>query len=196
MSTTKTWPTVLRVGGFTGLLALAITGCDPESPTPAAPPPPPATSSPSAAMVSAVGWMDGFCGVVRNFIDGSNTMPAVDGETVEEIKRGTSEQLGHYAGILGKTVEELKGLPASPVPAGDSAKKNFLEKYGSALEKTTKAKADLDASAKSDNDAQSKAVDGLIAAQKDAHGALDPVEAVGASPELTTAATTAHRCKP
>ncbi len=190
----------LRYAAGIGLAAMILAGCAPDpapQAAPAAPSAPPATSAAASAdPAAAEAWMDGFCGAVRTFIDDNNKMPTVTGETVEAITKGTSEQLGYYSTILGKTVDSLTALPAAPVPAGDTAKKTFLEKYTSARDKTTKAKADLDAASKSDTAAQSRAVDALMAAQKDAHSALDPVKAVLESPELTKASATAKRCKP
>ncbi|EMD22735.1 hypothetical protein [Amycolatopsis azurea] len=175
-------------------IALALTGC---TPAPQAMEKAPVAPSSSAADQSAtVAWMNGFCGAVKDFIDGNNKMPAAGGDTVEAITKSTSDQLGHYASILGKTVEELNALPSAPVPAADAAKKDFLGKYTAARDKVVKAKADLDAAKRSDTAAQARAVDGLMAAQKDAHGALDPVKAVLDSPELTKAAATAERCRP
>ncbi|MFE5566269.1 hypothetical protein ACFQ68_14890 [Amycolatopsis japonica] len=176
-------------------LAVAVlAGCAPDPAPEAAPQ---AAPSPSAAdPAAAVAWMNGFCGVVKDFIDGNNKMPSASGETLEAIKKSTSDQLGHYAAILTKTVDGLGALPAAPVPAGDAAKQEFLAKYTSARDKTVKAKAGLDAAGKNDTAAQGRAVDGLIAAQKDTHGALDPVAAVLGAPELKTAAATAERCRP
>ncbi|MER7859203.1 hypothetical protein ABTX61_08880 [Amycolatopsis japonica] len=175
-------------------LAVAVlAGCAPD-PAPAAPQ---AAPSPSAAdPAAAVAWMNGFCGVVKDFVEGNNKMPSASGETLEAIKKSTSDQLGHYAAILTKTVDGLGALPAAPVPAGDAAKREFLAKYTAARDKTVKAKAGLDAAGKNDTAAQGRAVDGLIAAQKDTHGALDPVAAVLGAPELKTAAATAERCRP
>ncbi|MGY6654749.1 hypothetical protein ACXIZN_21490 [Amycolatopsis sp. TRM77291] len=175
------------------LVAAVLAGCAPD-PAPAARQ---AAPSPSAAdPAAAVAWMNGFCGAVKDFVEGNNTMPSASGETVEAIKKSTSAQLGHYAGILAKTVDGLSALPAAPVPAGDTAKRDFLAKYTSARDKTVKAKADLDAAGKDDTAAQGRAVDGLMAAQKDTHGALDPVAAILGAPELKTAAATAERCRP
>lgn len=191
--------TPARLLATTGIVVatLALTGCasDPApQAAPAAPSPAPASSATDPA--AAVTWMNGFCGAIKGFIDGNNKMPAAGGETLDAIKKSTSDQLGHYASILGKTVDDLSALPAASVPAGETAKKDFLAKYTAAHDKTVKAKADLDAAGKNDTAAQSRAVEGLIAAQKDAHSALDPVKAVLGSPELTTAAATAERCRP
>ncbi|MFE6610971.1 hypothetical protein [Amycolatopsis sp. NPDC057786] len=152
--------------------------------------------APDPAPSASVAWMNGFCGAVKDFIEGHNRMPSASGETVEAIKKSTSDQLGHYAAILAKTADGLGALPAAPVPAGDAAKQDFLAKYTSARDRTVKAKADLDAAGKNDTAAQGRAVDGLIAAQKDTHGALDPVAAILGAPELKTAAATAERCRP
>ncbi|OXM43881.1 hypothetical protein [Amycolatopsis alba] len=177
-------------------MAFALTGCAPDPAPQAMPPAPSAPSSSAADPAVTVTWMNGFCGAVHDFIDGNNKMPSASGETLEAIKKSTSDQLGHYATILGKTVDGLSALPAAPVPAGDTAKQDFLTKYTSARDKTVKAKADLDAAGKNDTAAQGRAVEGLIAAQKDTHGALDPVAAIVGSPELKTAAATAERCRP
>ncbi|MEV6906011.1 hypothetical protein [Amycolatopsis sp. NPDC051071] len=178
------------------LAVMVLSSCTPD-PAPQAAPAAPTAPSPSVADPAAtVTWMNGFCGAVRDFIDGNNKMPTSSGETVEAIKKSTSEQLGHYATILAKTVDGLTALPAAPVPAGDTAKQDFLGKYTSARDKTVKAKADLDASGKNDTAAQGRAVEGLISAQKDTHSALDPVKAIIDSPELTKAAATADRCRP
>ena len=175
------------------LAAAALAGCAPD-PAPAARQ---AVPSPSAAApAAAVAWMNGFCGAVKDFVEGNNAMPPASGETVEAIKKSTSAQLGHYAAILAKTVDGLAALPTAPAPAGDAAKREFLAKYTSARDKTVKAKADLDAAGKDDTAAQGRAVDGLMAAQKDTHGVLDPVAAVLEAPELKTAAATAERCRP
>ncbi|GAB3722018.1 hypothetical protein GCM10027598_36370 [Amycolatopsis oliviviridis] len=176
-------------------IALALTGCS-SDPAPQAAQPASAPSPSGADPAATEAWMNGFCGAVHDFIDGNNKMPAAGGDTVEAITKSTSDQLGHYAGILGKTVDALNALPPAPVPAADAAEKDFLGKYTAARDKVTKAKADLDAAKRSDTAAQSRAVDGLMAAQKDAHGALDPVKAVLDSPELTKAAATAARCRP
>ncbi|MEV7555240.1 hypothetical protein AB0N89_36960 [Amycolatopsis sp. NPDC089917] len=177
-------------------IAMALTGCTPDPAPQATQSVPAAPSSSAADPAAAVTWMNGFCGAVRDFIDGNNKMPAAGGDTVEAITKSTSDQLGHYATILGKTVDGLNALPAAPVPAADAAKKDFLGKYTAANDKVVKAKADLDAAKRSDTAAQARAVDGLMAAQKDTHGALDPVKAVLDSPELTKAAATAERCRP
>ncbi|WP_340684017.1 hypothetical protein LCL61_36910 [Amycolatopsis coloradensis] len=170
--------TFARIAGI-ALAATALAGCAPDP-------------APSAAVT----WMNGFCGAVKEFIEGNNTMTSAGGETVEAVKKSTSDQLGHYAAILAKTVDGLRALPAAPVPAGDTAKQDFLAKYTSARDKTVKAKADLDAAGENDTVAQGRAVEGLIAAQKDAYGALDPVAAILEAPELKTAAATAERCRP
>jgi hypothetical protein len=200
MCAAKTIPTGLRFATGMGLAVMVLAGCAPDPAPHAMPQPapsaPPTSSSVSTDPAAAEAWMNGFCGAVRDFIEGSNKMSNPGGETVEAIKKGTSDQLGYYADILGKTVDGLKALPAAPVPAGDAAKKTFLDKYASAYDKATKAKADLDASPKADTAAQDRAVDGMIAAQKDAHSALDPVKAITGSPELEKAAATAKRCQP
>lgn len=188
----KTPAGLLGAAGI-ALAAMVLAGCAPDPAPQAAP----AAPSPSVAdSAAAVTWMNGFCGAVKDFIDGNNKMPSASGETVEAIKKSTSDQLGHYAAILTKTVDGLSALPASPVPAGEAAKQEFLGKYTSARDKTVKAKTDLDAAGKNDTAAQGRAVEGLIAAQKDTHSALDPVAAVLGAPELKTAAATAERCRP
>ncbi|WP_414937168.1 hypothetical protein [Amycolatopsis sp. cmx-11-51] len=181
--------------GSTGsvLTAMVLAGCAPDPAPQAAQAPPSSSVADSAA---AVTWMNGFCGAVKDFIDGNNKMQSASGDTVEAIKKSTSDQLGHYAAILIKTVDGLGALPAAPVPAGEVAKQDFLAKYTSARDKTVKAKADLDAAGKNDTAAQGRAVEGLIAAQKDTHSALDPVAAILGAPELKTAAATAQRCRP
>ncbi|MBB5856498.1 hypothetical protein ACFQ05_26800 [Amycolatopsis umgeniensis] len=173
-------------------IALALAGCSPDPAPQAAPAAP---SSAAADPAATVAWMNGFCGTVKDFVEGNNKMPSGGGETIEAIKKSTSDQLGHYAAILGKTVDGLSALPAAPVPAGETAKQDFLGKYTSARDKTVKAKTDLDASKKDDTAAQGRAVEGLIAAQKDTHGALDPVAAILGAPELKAAAATAERCR-
>lgn len=191
--------TLTGILGATGiaLAAAVLAGCAPDPAPQAMPAAPSAAPSPSVADEAAtVTWMNGFCGAVRDFIDGNNKMQTSGGETIEAIKKNTSDQLGYYATILGKTVDGLNALPAAPVPAAEKAKKEFLEKYTAAHEKATKAKTALDASKKDDTAAQGLAVEGLIAAQKDAHSALDPVKAVLDSPELTKASATAQRCRP
>ncbi|HET6286047.1 MAG TPA: hypothetical protein VFG15_04755 [Amycolatopsis sp.] len=188
----KTTAGILGAAGMT-LAALVPAGCAAE-PAPVA-----AQTSPSPSVMesaAAVAWMNGFCGAVKDFIEGNNKMTSATGETVEAIKKSTSDQLGHYATILAETVDGLGALPAAPVPAGETAKKDFLVKYTSARDKTVKAKADLDAAGKNDTAAQARAVEGLISAQKDTHGALDPVAAILGAPELKTAAATAERCRP
>ncbi|WP_409497418.1 hypothetical protein [Amycolatopsis sp. cmx-11-12] len=188
----KTPAGLLGAAGI-ALAAMVLAGCAPDSAPQAAPVAPSPSVADSAA---AVTWMNGFCGAVKDFIDGNNKMPSASGETVEAIKKSTSDQLGHYAAILTKTVDGLSALPASPVPAGEAAKQEFLGKYTSARDKTVKAKTGLDATGKNDTAAQGRAVEGLIAAQKDTHSALDPVAAVLGAPELKTAAATAERCRP
>ncbi|MFI7122740.1 hypothetical protein [Amycolatopsis sp. NPDC049868] len=170
------------------LAVVVLAGCAPDLA--------PAARQVAVSPSAAVAWMNGFCGAVKDFIDGNNQMPSASGETVEAVKKSTSDQLGHYAEILAKTVDGLGALPAAPVPAGDAAKQEFLAKYTAARDKTVKAKAGLDAAGKNDTAAQSRAVEGLIAAQKDTHSALDPVAAVRSAPELKTAAATAERCRP
>ncbi|MEU3628837.1 hypothetical protein BS329_01520 [Amycolatopsis coloradensis] len=188
----KTSAGLLGAAGI-ALVAMVLAGCAPDPAPQAAP----AAPSPSVAdSAAAVTWMNGFCGAVKDFVDGNNKMPSASGETVEAIKKSTSDQLGHYAAILAKTVDDLNALPASPVPAGEAAKQDFLGKYTSARDKTVKAKTGLDAAGKNDTAAQGRAVEGLIAAQKDTHSALDPVAAVLGAPELKTAAATAERCRP
>lgn len=195
MCAAKTTPTGLRFATGLGLAAMVLAGCAPDPAPQAMPRPLPAASS-SIGGDPAEAWMNGFCGAVRDFIEGNNKMSEAGGETVEAIRKGTSDQLGYYATILGKTVEDLKALPAAPVPAGDAAKATFLAAYTSAYDKAAKAKADLDASPENDTTAQARAVDGMIAAQKKAHSALDPVKAIVGSPELEKAAATAKRCRP
>ncbi|WP_181772538.1 hypothetical protein [Amycolatopsis pittospori] len=191
----KTSAGILGASGL-ALAVMVLAGCAPD-PAPQAAPAAPAAPSPSVAdSATTVTWMNGFCGVVREFIDGNNKMTAGGGDSVEAIKQSTSDQLGYYKTLLSKTVDGLTALPAGPVPAGETAKKDFLGKYSAARDKAANAKADLDASAKSDTAAQGRAVEGLIAAQKEAHSALDPVKAVLDSPELTKAAATAERCRP
>ncbi|EME57182.1 hypothetical protein H074_21497 [Amycolatopsis decaplanina DSM 44594] len=112
-------------------------------------------------LAAAVAWMNGFCGAVKDFVEGNSKMPSASGETIEAVKKSTSDQLGHYAAILTKTVDGLSALPAAPVPAGDAAKQDFLGKCTSARDKTVKAKAGLDASGKNDTAAQGRAVEGL-----------------------------------
>ncbi|RSM69268.1 hypothetical protein DL991_39610 [Amycolatopsis sp. WAC 01375] len=188
----KTTAGILGAAGI-ALAATVLAGCAPD-PAPAA-----AQASPSPSLtesVVAVAWMNGFCGAVKDFIEGNNKMTSATGETVEAIKKSTSDQLGHYATVLNKTVDGLGALPAAPVPAGETAKKDFLGKYTSARDKIVKAKADLDAAGRNDTAAQARAVEGLISAQKDTHGALDPVAAILGAPELKTAAATAERCRP
>ncbi|KZB83621.1 hypothetical protein [Amycolatopsis regifaucium] len=189
----KTSAGLLGAAGIVMILA----ACAPDPAPQAAPAPAPVTSSSAVAdSAAAVTWMNGFCGAVKDFVDGNNKMPSGGGETIEAIKKSTSAQLGHYATILAKTVDGLSALPAAPVPAGETAKQDFLAKYTAARDKTVKAKADLDASGKNDTAAQGRAVEGLIAAQKDTHGALDPVAAILGASELKTAAATAERCRP
>ena len=187
-------------------LSLVLAGCGSASgnnsavPSPSPAPtsaPPPTTGADIDTVVSAVRWMDGFCGTVNGFLADTNKMQAPpDGDSVEEIQQSTSKQLGDYAAILGKAVDGLNALPPAPVPAGEAAKKDYLAKYTSARDKATSAKTQLDAAADDDIAAQGRAVDGLIAAQEDALSALDPVGAIISSPELSAAAATAPHCQP
>ncbi|MCA1671265.1 MAG: hypothetical protein LC799_03345 [Actinobacteria bacterium] len=137
--------------------------------------------------MTAVRWMDGFCGTVNDFLaDNNKIQPPPDGDF--------RQLLDEYAAILDKAVDGLNGLPPAPVPAGEAAKTTYLEKYTSARNKVASAKTQLDGAADDDIAAQERASDAFVAAQEEALTALDPVGAIGNSPELIAAAGTAPRC--
>jgi hypothetical protein len=185
-------------------LGLLVGGCTAE--TASAPPAssssvaPPSSGTSAAAPTSTsvsidatVAWMGGFCGAVNGFRDDLNKTPNVPtGNTEKSINEGTAKQLGYYGENLAKVVDKLTGLPASPVPAAETVKKKFLEKFTAGRDKVVKAKADLDAKR---SGAQGRGVDAMIAAQADVNGLHDPVGAIIDTPELVTASGIAPECK-
>ena len=149
--------------------------------------PPPTTSAELDTVVAAVRWMDGFCGTVNDFLaDNNKIQPPPDADF--------RQLLDDYAAILDKAIAGLNALPPAPVPAAETAKKTYLEKYTSARNKVASAKTQLDGAADDDIAAHDRAADGFIAAQEEALTALDPVGAIGNSAELIAAAATAPRC--
>jgi hypothetical protein len=182
------------IAGLGAGLGLLLAGCGGGGAVSA----PPAQPAPPAVDTAATAWMDGYCDAVHGFIADNNAMPAPanGARTIPEILRATSKQLGDYATILGRAVDKLTALPPAPVPAGETAKKTFLDNYTSARDKAASAKTALDAANKNDTSAQARAVDGLMAAQQDAMGAMDPVGAIKDSPELAQASARAPKCVP
>jgi len=180
------------------VFGLLVAGCTAE--TASTPPAPSSSAAPTSTGVgidATVAWMDGFCGAVNGFQDDQKKTPNVPpGNTEKEIRAGTSKQMGYYGENLTKAVDRLTGLPASPVPAVETVKKKFLEKYTSARDKVVGGKAELDAAAKNSSAAQERAVDAMISAQSDVQDLYDPVGAIMDIPEFTTASAIAPKCKP
>ena len=177
-------------------LTLTLAGCQAASGNnPATPSPSPVpTSAPATAksaeldtVVASVRWMDGFCGTVNDFLADNNKIQPPPNADFRQL-------LDEYAAILDKAVAGLNALPPAPVPAGEAAKKTYLEKYTSARNKVTSAKTQLHGAADDDIAAHERASDAFVAAQEEALTALDPVGTIGNSPELIAAAGTAPRC--
>ncbi|MEC3976871.1 hypothetical protein [Amycolatopsis sp. H20-H5] len=173
-------------------LCLVLAGCTANSGTgPAvsssATPPPPSTS---ASPELAIQWVDGYCQAVNDFRKDHNE---VLNSTSGDSPKAFAKQLVPYTAVLTKAIDRLNALPAAPAPAGETAKKTFLDNYTAARDKVTSAKAKLDA-AKNSTAAQNKAVDTMIEAQKLAMRAYDPVGAIMTSPELSDASARATHC--
>jgi hypothetical protein len=197
------WRGAAAVAAFGLLVAGCTAGTESAPPAPSssvAPPPGTSAAAPTstgAGVDATVAWMDGFCGAVNGFRDDQNKTPTVPpGNTEKEIRAGTSQQMGYYGENLSKAVDRLNGLPASPVPAVETVKKKFLEKYTSARDKVVGGKAKLDAAAKNSNAAQESAVDAMISAQSEVQDLYDPVGAIMDIPELTAASAIAPECRP
>ncbi len=172
-------------------LALLLTGCGQGAPVIDV-----SAESPSDTVkqADAVHWMDGFCGAIEGFLADNNAMQAPTTDSIDDGRQVLSKMLGDYTAILDKAINRLADLPPVADPVGQAAKQTFAEKYTSARDMATSAKAQLDAAAPSDVDAQMRAAEAWTAAQQTALSAVSPELAIMTSPELRTALTSAHQC--
>lgn len=179
-------------------LALLLAGCTTSAPRPAA--------SPSTAVsvplpggaplepADAVGWLDGFCGAVEDFLADNNAVRIPASISSDEGQQVFSTTLGDYAAILGKAIDRLAALPPVSDPVGQAAKQTFVGNYTSARDTATSAKAQLDMASPTDFGAQTRATEEIVAVQQRALSAVSPQTAIMTSPELRAALASAYRC--
>lgn len=180
------------IAGFA--VGLALTACGSGDGAAEAPATGSSATSPSKG-TDAVAWVDGFCGAIKGFVTDQDNLPVPsEGDTVEAIQRATSTQLGGFVAVLDKAIAALAALPEAPDSITETAARTATDNYTAARETAATAKTELDAAAPDDVEAQNRAVDGLIAAQEQAHKSLDPVAPLVGSPELKEAAAKAPKC--
>lgn len=193
---------VLAAGIAVGLM---LTGCgggdDDTAPAPTPESSAPESSSPVSSATSGgtdtVAWVDGFCGAINGFADDYNNLPAPpDSDTFEAIRESTSAQLGAVVAVLDKAIAALDALPPAPGSTAEAAARTATDNYTAARKTAATAKTELDAAPIDDVEAQSRAVDGMIAAQEQAHKSLDPVSALMDAPNLLDATADAPNCAP
>lgn len=173
---------------------LAATSCTSDEGTAAAPTTRSSTTSPGAG-TDAVAWVDGFCKAINGFVAGNNDLPEpAEGDTVEAIQRSTSTQLEGFVAVLDQAIAALAAVPEAPGPVAETAVRTATDNYTAARETAAKAKTELDAAAPDDIEAQNRAVDGLLAAQEQAHRSLDPLAPLAGAPELAEASAKAPNC--
>ncbi|MFD8492878.1 hypothetical protein [Amycolatopsis sp. NPDC059657] len=144
----------------------------------------------------AVAWMDGLCGAVHGYRQAVNEAAKKGPQSEVATAKTIGESLGRYAEFAGKAVEELNAIGASSVPAGETARKSFVDKFTKARDTAADGKAKLAAAKAGDSKALDAAIEAMNAAQTAVSDAVDPVSPIVGSPELSAAAATAPKCKP
>jgi hypothetical protein len=187
-------------------LALLLAGCTTSALHPAAPVFGTPAASPATAVsvplpsdaplkpADAIGWLDGFCGAVEDFLADNNAIRGPASVSSDEGQQVFSTMLGDYAAILGKAIDRLAALPPVSDPVGQTAKQTFVATYTSARDTATSAKAQLNTASPTDLGAQTRATEQIVAVQQKALAALSPELAIMTSPELRAALPSAHRC--
>jgi hypothetical protein len=171
-------------------LAVVLTGCGAGTSNTAA------SSSATVAPVSAVSWMDGFCGSLIG-LGGLSAMqtPQVAPGDVAAAKTAVVDVYTTAESAVGSAVEGLGKLPAAPVAAGDTAKTTLLAVFTPILQKVKDAKAKLVAAPDGDTQSLLDATTALTTIGTEASRIDNPLKDMDASPELAAAGKTAPNCQ-
>ncbi len=148
---------------------------------------------------AAVAWMDGLCGAVNGYhhtVSEDAKKPQPGGTSGAAAQKMVSESLARQAELAGKAVTELAALPASPAPAGETAKKSFLDKFTASRDAAANGKTKLDAAKRGSQSSIDAAIEAMNTAQNAVTDAYDPVAPIMSSPELSVASASAPKCKP
>lgn len=189
------------LAGVAGLVGVVVGGCSGGGSEAAAPvttvtvATSTATSAP-AVDAKAVAWMDGFCGAVHGYRQAVNEDAKKRPQSEVATTKTIGDGLGRYAEFAGKTVDELTAIGVSPVPAGETARKSFVDKFTAARDAAAGGKAKLDAAKRGDAKALDAGIEAMNATQNAVKDAFDPVSAIMGSPELSMASATATKCRP
>ncbi|SDX13117.1 hypothetical protein SAMN05421504_102400 [Amycolatopsis xylanica] len=192
----------LSLAGAGVALALALTACgsadkpSTAAPSPSSPAPAPASSSSAAPAGNAGAWVNDFCGSLTELanLDASKIQPPAETATIAEKQKAMSQLLETIGGAISPAVEKLSKLPASPVAAGDEAKKTFLDTLKPVDDQIKAAKAKLDAAPAGDAQAVAAAA---LAFQSvgTALSSFDPEKQIKGAPELEAAGKDQPNCK-
>ncbi|QFU85708.1 hypothetical protein YIM_02410 [Amycolatopsis sp. YIM 10] len=91
-------------------------------------------------------WANQYCGAVVGLLETMAGMPRVDPTSPQSAASTASEMLGTLVGGLDRTLLNLNGLPVSPAPGGDEAKRAAVDSYTGIRERVVEAKRQLDSS--------------------------------------------------
>ncbi|MFD8496857.1 hypothetical protein [Amycolatopsis sp. NPDC059657] len=191
----------LSLAGAGVALALALTACgsadkpSTAAPSPSSPAPAPGSSA-AAPAAGAGAWVNDFCGSLTELanLDASKIQPPADTASMAEKQKAMSQLLETIGGAISPAVEKLSKLPASPVAAGDEAKKTFLDTLKPVDDQIKAAKQKLDAAPAGDAQAVAAAA---LAFQSvgTALSSFDPEKQLKGAPELEAAGKDQPNCK-
>jgi hypothetical protein len=180
-------------------LVVVLAGCGDSKPAAAAPPSSPSTSSaakPVPVGADAVAWMNGFCGAVTGLTKPpALSDPPVTAGDLPATKKVLDDNFAQLANFVNSAYTNLTKLAPSPIPAGETAKKDLVDSLAPVRDRIADARRKLDV-------APAATQQTLLEGGKNMDAVLAGVNALGsstndlpASPELASAAGQAANCK-
>lgn len=178
-------------------LTFALAACGGSTPA-AAPTPSPtsAAAKPVSVGPDVVAWMDGFCGAVTGLTKPpALSDPQVNAGDLPATKKILDDNFAQLANFVNSAYSNLTKLAPSPIPAGDTAKKDLVDSLAPIRARIADSRQKLDSAPAANQQA-------LLDAGKNMDAVLAGVNALGsstddlpASPELASAAGQAASCK-
>ncbi|HVV12311.1 hypothetical protein [Amycolatopsis sp.] len=138
-------------------------------------------------------WANDYCIAVGSLVDGLATMPSIDPSTPRRTVQTSSDLLASMIGGLDKTVQQLRTLPAAPVPEAATARDSAVAQFAGIRARAATAKQHLDAAGAAttvDQDTLGEAQGPLAEVSK-----VDVLAGLNSVPTLATAAAHAPVCQ-
>ncbi|AXB45684.1 hypothetical protein A4R43_26980 [Amycolatopsis albispora] len=139
-----------------------------------------------------VTWANQYCGAVVGLLETMAGMPRVDPTSPQSAATTASDMLGTLVGGLDRTLVNLNGLPASPAPGGDQAKRAAVDSYTGIRDRVQQAKQQLDSAGPGTRQGQ----EAISAAGNalDEIASADLLSGLAAAPRLQDASRRAPTC--